>query len=344
MKKIFKTLLIFLLICSIFIIGFFVGNNFNKQKEPVKIQKTETAKKEVVYTNLVSSNGYLNIKDNTLVNEKNDKIQLRGMSSHGIQWFSELITEDNLKYLRDNYNSNLFRVAMYTNENGYIKNKNLKEKVIEYVDLAIKLDMYVIIDWHILSDNDPLIYKEEAKLFFNEMSSKYKDYPNVIYEICNEPNGNVTWDNNVRPYAEEVINVIRNNTKKAIIIVGTPTWSQDVDKAANNPINDEKVMYALHFYSGTHTQWLRDRAKQALNTIPIFVSEWGVSDASGNGGVYLDEAQKWVEFMKENNLTWANWSLADKDESSAFLKPNLKIINEDNLSESGKFVSNAIKN
>lgn len=234
---------------------------------------------------------------------------------------------------------------MYTSENGYIENRSLKDKVIEIVDTAIKLDMYVIIDWHILKDNDPMIYKEEAKSFFNEISSKYKNYPNVIYEICNEPNGNVTWENNIKPYAEEVIDVIRQNSKNSIIIVGTGTWSQDVDKAAENPIDDKGVMYAFHFYAGTHKEDLRQRVKEALNKIPIFVSEWGVSDASGTGGVYLEEAQRWIDFMNENNLSWANWSLSDKDESSALLLPNApstKII-DSYLSESGKYVKRIIK-
>ena len=189
------------------------------------------------------------------------------------------------------------------------------------------------------------MHKEEAKEFFREMSLKYKDYSNVIYEICNEPNGNVTWENNIKPYAEEVIKEIRENSKKSIIIVGTPTWSQEVDKPAKNKINDELVMYALHFYSGTHTEWLRERVKEALKNIPIFVSEWGVSDASGNGGVYKEETIKWINFMKENNLSYAVWSLSDKNESSALLIPGAsenKII-DDNLSEAGKFIKSVIK-
>ena len=182
-----------------------------------------------------------------------------------------------------------------------------------------------------------MMHKEEAKEFFNEISNKYKDVPNVIYEICNEPNGNVTWEN-IKPYAEEIISVIRNNSKKSIIVVGTPTWSQDVDKI--DKINDQNTMYALHFYSGTHKEDLRNRAKSVINNIPIFVTEWGVSDASGNNGVYLDEAQKWIDFMNENNISWANWSLSDKNESSALLLPNSSKdkIKDENLSESGKFV------
>lgn len=295
--------------------------------------------------NLVSYNGALRIENNTLVNSKGEKIQLKGISTHGIQWYGEYANENVMRTLRDDWGANLFRIAMYTNEGGYLQDRSIKNKVYEIADIAIKLDMYVIIDWHILSDNNPLQYTNEAKEFFEEMSLKYSDTPNVIYEICNEPNGDITWKDNIKPYAEDVIATIRKNSSESIIIVGTGTWSQDIDKAAKNPINDKNVMYALHFYSGTHTEWLRKRANEALKSIPIFVSEWGVSDASGNGGVYLEEAKKWVEFMKENNISWANWSLCDKDESSALLLPNTPKddISDKYLSESGKFVKEAMK-
>ena len=339
----------FLIILCIIIVGLFFTRyekEENKEvKEPINKVEEKIEENEKTYTNLVSDNGWLKIENNTLANKDGNKIQLKGMSTHGIQWYGKYANEEMIKKLRDEWGSNLFRVAMYTNENGYIQNRSLENEVTKIVDMAIKLDMYVIIDWHILSDNDPLTYKNESKEFFSKMSKKYKNYPNVIYEICNEPNGNVTWNENVKPYAEEVISAIRENSKNSIIIVGTPTWSQDVDKAAQNPINDKNVMYALHFYSGTHTDYLRQRAKSVLNKIPIFVSEWGVSDASGNGGVYLDESKKWTDFMKENNISWANWSLSDKGESSALLINGSPINSLDDkyLSESGKFIKNVMK-
>ena len=344
MKKRNIFILIFALIILTFITVIYLRKDDNNESNNIEVVKP---KYDIVYekNNLVSYNGWLKIKDNTLVNEKNEKIQLKGMSTHGLQWYGEYANEETIKDLKE-MGSNLIRIAMYTEENGYISNRNIKEKVEKIVEIAKKEDMYVIIDWHILSDGDPLIHKEEAKEFFREMSLKYKDYPNVIYEICNEPNGNVTWENNIKPYSEEVIKVIRENSKKSIIIVGTPTWSQEVDKPANNKINDELVMYALHFYSGTHTEWLRERAKEALKEIPIFVSEWGVSDASGNGGVYKEETLKWLKFMKENNISWANWSLSNKNESSAMLitgAPSNKI-SEEYLSESGIIVRDALKN
>lgn len=343
-KKIYLILITFLISFSL---GLMLGINIKSvDKQSIKNDKIEEEQnieeeekdETITKNNLVSYNGWLNIENNTLVNSHHEKIQLRGMSTHGIQWYGEFANFSMIQSLRDEWNSNVFRVAMYTLEGGYIQNRDLKNKLIEIIDNVIKLDMYVIIDWHILSDGNPNIHKNEAKEFFNEISKKYKDIPNVIYEICNEPNGNVTWENDIKPYAEEIINVIRNNSKNSIIIVGTSTWSQDVDKV--DKINDKNTMYSFHFYSGTHKDELRNRVKNVINNIPIFVTEWGTSDASGNNGVYLDEAQKWIDFMNENNISWINWSLSDKNESSALLLPNSDKfkISDDSLSESGKFV------
>lgn len=296
--------------------------------------------KTVEKNNYVSYNGNLKLDGINLVNKNNEKIQLKGVSSHGLQWFNYLITDSNIKTLKS-WGSNTFRLAMYTKEGGYVDNKSIYEDLIKNIDMIIENDMYVIVDWHILSDNNPNMYKEEAKEFFSKISLKYKNTPNVIYEICNEPNNGTTWED-IENYANEIIPIIRNNSN-SIIIVGTPTWSQDVDSVIGHKLNYDNIMYALHFYSGTHKEYLREKAKKALdNSIPIFVSEWGTSAADGNGGVYLEEANTWMDFINKYNLSYINWSLADKNESSALLLPNNKEINDNTLSESGKYIKSIL--
>ena len=338
-KKIITYLFIILCICGC------SNKSINKVENKEKKKNITTTKIEK--NNFVSYNGNLKVNETNIVNQYDEKIQLKGISSHGLQWYSEFINEENIKILKDEWNSNLFRIAMYTDEGGYLSNKDIYNTLIEKVDMIIKNDMYVIIDWHILHDNNPMSHKEEAKEFFNKVSSKYKDVPNVIYEICNEPNSGVTWNNDIKPYADEIVKAIRNNSKDSIIIVGTGTWSQDILDPINNRINDKNVMYALHFYAGTHKEWLRDRLKQALNQrLPIFVSEWGTPTADGNGSVDLEESRKWTDFMKENNISWTNWSLCDKNESSALLKPGTSAngFTDNDLTESGKFIRDIIKN
>lgn len=202
MKKI-----IFIVVLVIILL--FVLYNFTPVFAPLK--------ENILYTKYVSDNGFLHVDGTSIKNNKNNDFELMGLSSHGLQWYNQLLTYDNLKTLKDTWKINVFRIAMYTDENGYINNKDeMKQKLIEITNNLIDLDMYVIIDWHTLKDNDPNKYKEDAKVFFDEISTLYKDSPNIIYEICNEPSGNtVTWDDQIKPYAEEIIPIIRKNAPKS---------------------------------------------------------------------------------------------------------------------------------
>ncbi len=301
---------------------------------------------EVNQKGSVSENGWLKVVGTQLTNEKGEPVVLHGMSSHGIQWFSEFLSNDAIKFTADN-GANIFRIAMYVEENGYMTDKaTAKKRVFSAVSAAISQDMYVIIDWHILNGGtaNPMNYKDEAITFFDEVSKKYASTPNVIYEICNEPNGNITWSDNIKPYAEAVIPVIRKNSPDSIVLIGTPTWSQDVDVVAKDPVSFKNIMYSFHFYAGTHGQSLRDKVDTALKLgAPIFVSEWGTSDASGNGGPYIDKAAEWMDFMAKRSLSWCNWSLCDKSEASAALKNGAYSDNKltaSDLSKSGEYVFN----
>nr|4XZW_A Chain A, endo-glucanase chimera C10 [synthetic construct] len=293
----------------------------------------------------VAKNGQLQVVGTALLNRDGKPFQLRGISTHGLQWFGQFANKDAFQTLRDDWKANVVRLAMYTdpNANGYIAQPEwLKAKVKEGVEAAKELGMYVIIDWHILNDNDPNLYKEQAKRFFAEMAREYGNTPNVIYEIANEPNGDVTWEEKIRPYADEVIRTIRSIDRDNLIIVGTGTWSQDVDDVASDPLPYKNIMYALHFYAGTHGQFLRDKANYALSKgTPIFVTEWGTSDASGDGGVFLDQSREWLKYLDSKTISWVNWSLCDKNEASAALRPGADPHGgwgDDHLSDSGRFI------
>lgn len=304
---------------------------------PYETAAPDTAKPVSSRKGGVTENGKLHVEGTQLVNERGEAVVLHGMSSHGLQWYGNFTSPNAIAATAD-YGANLFRCAMYTAEGGYISDRSVKDTLINAVDSAIRQDMYVIIDWHILSDGDPLMHADEAAEFFAEMSRRYGDNPAVLYEICNEPNGNITWDGNVKPYAERIIPVIRANSD-GIILAGSPTWSQDLHEAAKNPLSGENIMYTCHFYAGTHTGWLRERI--AGCGLPVFVSEWGTSAADGNGGVYSEEAQKWIDFMNEHSISWANWSYCDKNETSAALVSGADAddgIAENELTQSGRFV------
>ena len=267
---------------------------------------------------------------------------LRGMSSHGLQWYGQFAGEPSIRNTA-RAGANVFRAAMYTGEGGYLSNPAVMTAcAVAAADAAVACDMYVIIDWHILSDGDPSAHTAEAEAFFSDMARHFRDTPNVLYEICNEPNGGITWSEHVKPYAQRVISSIRAQSPRAVILVGTPTWSQDLHLAAADPLSGGNLMYTLHFYAGTHGAFLRERVDNALAAgLPVFVSEWGTSRADGSGGVFLEEAAVWLDFLDERGISWCNWSLCDKDETSATLKPGTspeQPWTRSVLTQSGQFV------
>ncbi len=289
----------------------------------------------------VSKHGALQVLGNQLCDEKGAPVVLRGMSSHGLQWYGQFASYEAIKATAD-YGANLFRVAMYTGEGGYLSNPALQDAAFAAVDAAIQNDMYVILDWHILSDGNPMDHLTEAKAFFAAAARRYRDNPAVLYEICNEPNGNVSWSKDIKPYAQAVIETIRAAGSKGVILVGSSTWSQDIHLAAADPLTGENLMYTLHFYAGTHGKELRDRIDQVRGQgLAVFVSEWGTSRADGSGGVFIDAAKEWLDFLKQRGISWANWSLCDKNETSAALRPGVSPKGpwrQEDLSESGQFV------
>ena len=297
-----------------------------------------------------AKHGALKVDGTQLVDQNDEAIQLYGMSTHGIGWFPQFVSYDTFKTLRDDWNTNCVRLAMYTHEyNGYCSGGDqeyLKSLVCTGVDAATELGMYVMIDWHVLQDQDPNIYKEQSLAFFKEMSEKYADNTNVIYEICNEPNGYATWES-VKSYAEEVIPVIRENDPDSVIVVGTPTWSQDIDKAQANPLDEENILYALHFYAGTHKEALWNRLDTCVqNGLPVIVSEFGMCDASGNGANDFESAGSWLEIIEKHNISFFCWNLANKNETSSVFKESCSKISdwtEEDMNESGKWIREYFK-
>ena len=228
---------------------------------------------------------------------------------------------DAIKWLRDDWHCTVVRAAMGVESGGYLTNPDAeRQKVKTVVQACIDLGIYVLIDWH---DDHSNTHLAQSQAFFEDMAKTYGKYPNVIFEPWNEPQRNANWTTIIKPYHEAVIPKIRQYTNN-LIVCGTQSWSQDVDKASMNPLKFTNVAYTLHFYASTHKQSLRDKAATAMkNGIPLFVTEWGTSEASGNGKLDRVETQKWLDFLEQNQISMCNWAVDDKAETSAALKPGI---------------------
>lgn len=275
--------------------------------------------------------GALHVDGLQVKDKNNQPFTLRGASTHGMHWGDgeTFLNKTAFQNLRDEWGVNMVRLVSYVTQGGYTQgskdklDKHIQEGVSDLTDLG----MYAIIDWHVHAEN-PNDTKSQAIEFFDTYSKMYKDQSNIIYEICNEPTG-TPW-NQIRPYAVDVVNTIRANDPDAIIVVGTNTWSQDVDEVATNggKIDDPNVMYTIHFYSGSHGESLREKVRTALKAgTPVFCTEFGVCDASGNGGFDLEEADRWIDFFEENGISYCCWSLSKKNESASMLSPECNKVN-----------------
>ena len=270
----------------------------------------------------------LKVSGAKLTDGNGNPVSLRGMSSHGLGWYPRYINASALHTLKE-YGANVIRLALYSETKaGYLEEPYSLDMLYIGVENAIAEDMYVIVDWHILSDGNPLTHADDAEEFFSEVSRRYANVPNVLYEICNEPNGETDWDD-ITEYANRIIPAIRENSPDAVILVGTPKYSTQIQEAMKAPLPYDNLMYSCHKYVDVSpggekpsVYWLEKAIEYGF---PVFVTEWGINygeDAVGN--TYSKEAlteqymkldmasaRSFVDFMNENGISWCGWSLSN---------------------------------
>ncbi|MEO8405835.1 MAG: glycoside hydrolase family 5 protein [Chitinophagaceae bacterium] len=291
----------------------------------------------------VKKHGQLKVTGTQLMDEHGQPVVLRGMSFGWHCFWPRFYSAGTVKWLYTDWKCDVIRAAMGVEpKDGYLEKPEWSTKTIKtVVDEAIKQDMYVIIDWH--SHNIKL---DEAKKFFTEMATAYGKYPNVIYEIFNEPDYE-TWDE-VKNYSTEVMKTIRAIDPDNVILVGSPHWDQDVNTVADDPIKGfDNIMYTLHFYAATHLQGLRDRGDYALGKgLPIFISESAGMESSGDGAINDTEWNKWIDWSEQHKISWITWSVSDKNETCSVLLPSAGSTGnwkESDLKESGVKTRNLLR-
>ncbi|MBC2607247.1 glycoside hydrolase family 5 protein [Pelagicoccus albus] len=264
----------------------------------------------------------LSVEGTQLVNEAGEAVVLRGVSYGWHNWWPRFYNKESVKWLADDWGVDVVRAAMGLHYDEPELTYNAEpEKAVEIiskvVDGAIESGIYVIIDFH-----SHHLELELAKTFFGDMAAKYGDQPNVIYEIYNEPIDD-SWTE-LKAYAKEVIEVIREHDPDNIILVGNPHWDQDLHIVADDQIKGvSNIMYTLHYYAATHGDYLRERGDYALSKgAPIFISESAGMEASGDGPMDYEAWQIWQDWAEKNKLSWITWSVADKDETCSFLYPS----------------------
>ena len=327
-----------------------------------------TGRKDVAYADTpVGRHGKLSVQKvdgyaaPIMVDQNGVPTQLRGASTHGMHWFPQYVNQNAFQTLRDDWGINMVRLVCYPRDVGSVgyltggdsTRQQLDTLIQNGVDYATKLGMYALVDWHVHAYN-PNEYLKEAKIFFTKYATMYKDHDNVLYEICNEPTGTNWYSGNGKDlytYCSEVIKTIRDIDPDAIIICGTNTWSQDVDQVAAKPMKAlgyENIMYTFHFYSATHKENLMEKVRLATKDgTPIFVTEFGICSADGNGSYDTENADRWIALLDELNISFACWSYSNCNEKSAYFKSSCSNAGgdwtADDLTTTGKWLINTCR-
>ena len=327
-----------------------------------------TGRKDVAYADTpVGRHGKLSVQKvdsyaaPIMVDQNGVPTQLRGASTHGMHWFPQYVNQNAFQTLRDDWGINMVRLVCYPRDAGSVgyltggdsTKQQLDTLIQNGVDYATKLGMYALVDWHVHAYN-PNEYLKEAKIFFTKYATMYKDHDNVLYEICNEPTGTNWYSGNGKDlytYCSEVIKTIRAIDPDAIIICGTNTWSQDVDQVAAKPMKAlgyENIMYTCHFYSATHGENLMKKVRLATKDgTPIFVTEFGICSADGNGSYDPESADRWIALLDELNISFACWSYSNCNEKSAYFKSSCSNAGgdwtADDLTTTGKWLINTCR-
>lgn len=296
----------------------------------------------------VERHGYLSVKNGKMVDQHGIQPQLRGISFSWSIWEGEkYYNKQVVDWLVDDFNVDLIRLSMAIEpDGGYLQNpKGQAEKIIRLIDRGIERGIYVIIDWH---DHNANKNHTESEAFFQEMSKRYQHVPNVIYEIWNEQERQ-TWPE-IKAYSEKIISAIRVNDKKDLIVVGSSHWDQDVDITAKDPIGlSDNLVYSFHFYASDpgHQEKLKEKAEIAMGLgLPLFVTEWGVGESNGDGEFNVEKTDSWVRWMEKYKLSWVNWNITDKKETTALLKPGAPVNgswNTSNLTPAGDYIRTVLR-
>ncbi|MBO0608641.1 cellulase family glycosylhydrolase [Myceligenerans salitolerans] len=300
----------------------------------------------------VAANGQLHVCGVNLCNEDGTRIQLRGMSTHGTQWYSQCVNDESLDTLAYDWNADVVRISTYVQEGGYETDpERFTDLVHRYIDMLTARGMYAIVDWHMLEPGDPHVNLERAKTFFTAVAERHSGKNNIIYEVANEPHG-VSWQT-IKSYHEEIVPVIRAQDPDAVVLLGTRGWSSlgesegsDESEVVNDPVDASNVMYTFHFYAATHRDDYLGTLSRAADRIPMFITEFGTQNSAGEGANDFAMAQRYLDLAASKKISWVNWNFSDDHRSGAVLTPGscaAGTYGTGNLKEAGLWIRDRIR-
>ncbi len=192
--------------------------------------------------------------------------------------------------------------------NGKLNNSYFDDHLEAAVQACISKGVYCIIDWHYIdtySDKDT-----QTRDFWTFIANKYKDTPNVIFELFNEPTYPDDWDT-WRTTAQGWVDMIRTIAPNNLIIVGGPRWSQNLGQAASKPITGGNIVYSAHYYPthGGAGAW-DPNFGNAANSVPFLNTEWGFQHDGDSitSGTVSSYGNAYKNYLDTKGISWTAWT------------------------------------
>jgi len=207
------------------------------------------------------------------------------------------------------------------------------------VGQSLSNGLMAILDFHEFGamGQDPMGNKGRFLATWEQMAERYRGYPDdVIFEILNEPNRELTpelWNR----FCGEALAIIREDNPSRTVIIGPGSWNNiDYLDKLELPDDDRNIIVTIHYYSPmefTHqgagwTSW-RDKVgiewkgtaeeRQAINKDfqrartwaeeedrPLFLGEFGAYDKADmdSRARYVGHVARQAEKM---GWSWAYW-------------------------------------
>lgn len=298
----------------------------------------------------VQLHGPLSVNGRFIVDKTGDPVSFAGPSFFWSTtgWGQErFYNADAVRFFAEDWNAGIVRAAMAAEREGsYLTDPAANAaRAFTIVDAAIENGLYVVVDWHSHRAEENT---QEAIGFFREVATRYGHTPNLIYEIYNEPLDTTDWSTVVKPYSETLIEEIRKIDPDNLIVVGSQSWDQDLDKAADDPIlGYSNIVYSVHFYAGSHKDRERAKAQYAIDKgLVLMATEWGSVNYDGDGPIDRESTLAWMKFLQENSISHMNWAVSDANESAAMLvkdAPSGGGWTDDHLTDSGRFTRDIVR-
>lgn len=330
-KRIIKIFSMFIVGILLLIIGLFVFIYFSENGKitfPVSHKYIFSESKIKNFPELLSVNG------KNIINKNGQVVTLKGVN----------IVNPVKLHCRNKFNKELFKeisdtksnvIRIPVNPESWLQDEDYMWR---YLDSAVKwageYDMYVIIDLHFIGNivtgvgeqmPDIDSPKDFTYSFWEKVSTHFKDVPNVLFEIYNEPND--ISENTWRKCASDIVDIIRSTGANQIIIVSGTEYSSNLSWVINNPIDSHNIAYACHIYPGNNIFLWSNNFGNISNLYPVIMTEWGYIDEhrdTTNQNHLIGDKDSYgiplMNYLEDRNISWVSWVYDDLWEPQMFTK------------------------